>query len=148
MINIGNLDSLWDFWYLCGVRAHDGPNPHKYQKSQSILVRISQIHCTLTGTDLPPTNFFRWKVPIKGGSPNIEFFDFLRLSLPDKGVGGCEDERRKLQNPEYGSASLASGLESMISQKTSSETTLAYYTPNSRPRSYPKNGMHQVGKTS
>ena len=22
MINIGNLDSLWDFWYLCGVRAN------------------------------------------------------------------------------------------------------------------------------
>ena len=31
--------------------------PHRYQKSQSILVRISQIHRTLTGTDLFPTNF-------------------------------------------------------------------------------------------
>ena len=85
---------------------------------------------------------------MKGGSPNLEFFDLLELYLPDKEVGGCEDGRRKTQNPEYGSASLASSLESMISQETSSETTLAYYTPNSRPRSYPKNGVNQAGESS
>ena len=27
LINIGNLDSVWDFWYLCGVRAVYGNEP-------------------------------------------------------------------------------------------------------------------------
>ena len=38
-------------------RTSEALTPHKYQKSQSILVRISQIHRSLTGTDLFPTNF-------------------------------------------------------------------------------------------
>ena len=56
--------------------------PHTYQKSQGILVKISQFNCALTETH----EFFRWNVPIKGGSPNLEFLDLLELSLPDKGV--------------------------------------------------------------
>ena len=61
--------------------------PHRYQKSHSISVRISQFRCALTEA----LEFLSVENTDKRQFANLEFFDLLELSLPDKGVGGCED---------------------------------------------------------
>ena len=53
MINIGNLDSLWDFWYLCGVRAYIG-------LSIPMAIYGITVEQTKRATTPPPVSFLYW----------------------------------------------------------------------------------------